>query len=76
MRLRVSKKDQNRITDELVDGASAIERNLGHLGQIRIDHLGQLLRLERVTHIGELHNVGEEHGQVFSGVGLLSGFFS
>jgi hypothetical protein len=35
--LRITKKDQNGITDEFVDRAAMLERNVGHFGKILVE---------------------------------------
>jgi hypothetical protein len=42
----VAKEDQHGVADELVDGAAMRQRDLGHFGEIFIEQLRDLLRLQ------------------------------
>jgi hypothetical protein len=71
-RLRIAKKNQHGIANELVDGAAMRERDLGHFGKIFIEQLSDLLRLQPFRGRGEILDVGEEDGEPLP-LGLDSG---
>src|SRR5437773_6297900 len=57
---RVAKKQQHRVADILVDGRTVLECDGGHLGQVVIENVGKVFRLQVVRGLGEGSNVGKE----------------
>src|SRR5208282_4027465 len=60
LRFRIAEKDQNGIPDKLVDCATMLERDVGHLSEILIEEPGDLLRLQAFCGRRKVLDVGKE----------------
>ncbi len=63
LRQRRSPERHDRIAHVFVDGRAVAVQNIRHFGEIEVEHLGQLARVELLRDGGEIPNVAEQHGQ-------------
>jgi uncharacterized protein YacL len=61
-----SEEEKHCITDKLVDGRAVLKRNHGHLGEVMIENVRQLLRFQIVRRFGEACDICETDRKLFS----------
>ena len=56
-RLRIAEEHHDRVADIFVYGGAMLERDIRHLGEVTVEQVGEVLRLELVGGLGEIHHV-------------------
>jgi len=65
-RFRIAKKHEHGIADELVDGRFMFKGDHGHLREILVQEARKILRLEILGNLGEILDITEEDGELFT----------
>ena len=63
---RIAKENQDGVTDEFVDRAAMLERDVGHLGKIFVEQQRELLRLQSFGGCGKILNIGKEDRELLA----------
>jgi hypothetical protein len=58
--VRVAEKDEDGITDVLVDRPAKLQSDLRHLSQIMVEELGQILGFEPLSRLRKAFEIGEK----------------
>ena len=70
-RLWVAEEHHDGVADIFVDGGAVFERDVRHLGEVAVQEVGKVLRLELLGGLGEIDHVGEEDGELLAVGGHL-----
>ena len=75
-RFWIAEEQQHCIADKFVDGCAMLKRNHGHLGEVMIENVRQLLQFQVVRRFGEACDIGEADCKLLSFGGDLDVLFA